>query len=98
VRDPLGVERPSGPSYTPLEPGVHEVRRAGGSQKALFSAALLDPETEDLSGARSVPFSQAVLASLKARGGEGAGLPLAWLLAVLGLALALGAWSLEDRS
>ena len=97
VKDPLGVERLTGPTYTPLEPGVHEVRREGSTKKALFSAALLDPETQDLSGARTVPFSKAVLGKLLPGKSTSTAFPLAWLLAILGLALALAAWSLEEH-
>jgi hypothetical protein len=97
VKEPLGFERLSGPSYTPLEPGVHEVRREGSAKKVLFSAALLDPETQDLSQARTVPFSKALLDQLRPGGRTNAAFPLAWLLAILGLALGLAAWSLEER-
>jgi hypothetical protein len=97
VTDPSNVAHPSGPRFIPLEAGVHSVRAEGGTKTVDFSAALLDPATEDLSGGLTRPFGPAVTAALAARSEARAGAPLAWLAALLALALAALAWSLDRR-
>jgi hypothetical protein len=97
VTDPLGQAHAAEKTFTPLEPGIHKVRAEGGAQEIEFSAALLDRDAQDLSGAKTRPFAPAVIAALSARAERRESLPLAWVAALLALALAGVAWSLDSR-
>ena len=88
-----------GGRLVPLDAGLYRVRAegktdGGKSGEAVFAAALLDPRTSDLRGARTRGWDEATLALL-ARSGEGrAQAPLAGVAALLGLAFAAAAWLL----
>ncbi|HZU97202.1 MAG TPA: BatA domain-containing protein, partial [Planctomycetota bacterium] len=88
VTDPLGRKRESGPRFTPLDPGIYTVSAQGTKTEARFSAALLDPVTQDLGRAVTTPFPAGALAQLLARPASRESAPLAWLLAVAALVFA----------
>ncbi len=97
VLDPSGKAWPVEKSFTPTVPGVHEVRAESGKKTTAFAAALLDPDTSDLSKTRARPFSPALLSALSARPDLRTDAGLAWLLVLLALLLAGVAWSLDSR-
>src|SRR5581483_2517525 len=96
VTDPLGRKRESGPRFTPLDPGIYTVSAEGAKVEARFSAALLDPVTEDLTRAATTPFAAGALASLGTRPASRESAPLAWSLAILALVLAALSWSRDE--
>lgn len=95
VTDPRGRAQAVDKTFTPVEPGVHEVRAEGGTQRTRFAAALLDARTSDLSTTRARPFAAPLLATLSARPATRADETIAWILALVALLLAGVAWSLD---
>jgi hypothetical protein len=98
VTDPLGRKRESGPRFTPLDPGIYTVSAEGAKVEARFSAALLDPVTQDLGRATTVPFASGALAPLGAHPASRESAPLAWSLAILALVLAALSWSRDEAA